>query len=161
MAGLFGNICEYFDNDGWMFHRFEEESYLSLSVSTESGDWGCQAIIDEENGLVFFYSICPIKAPADRRVKAAEFLMRVNRRAYVGHFLMDFDSGEIRYETLMHTSDDVNLNAEMEATVGCNLAMMTKYLPGILRVLSSSITPEEAIAEIGTGNAVMQSYMLN
>jgi hypothetical protein len=87
--------------------------------------------------------------------------MRVNRRAYVGHFLMDFDSGEIRYETLMHASDDVNLNAEMEATVGCNLAMMTKCLPGILHVLSSSITPEEAIAEIGTGNVVMESYMLN
>jgi hypothetical protein len=50
---------------------------------------------------------------------------------------------------------------QMEAVVDRNLAMMNKHLEIISKVMSSDITPAEAIAELITGIPVDRKYLYN
>ena len=54
---------------------------------TRNARWQCVVNVDEEEGIVFFHSVCPLKVSVESRPRIAEFLMRLNRTIYLGHFV--------------------------------------------------------------------------
>ena len=161
MSNLMDSVAGYLEHEGWEITRHDDEHKIRMGVSSEHGRWPCVISIDDENRLVFFHSVCPLKIPAEKRVKLAEFLMRVNRLCYIGHFVLDFDSGETRFETYAYGTTATVDEEEMESTVGRNLAMMDKHLGSISKVISSDITPAEAVAELITGVPMDRRYLYN
>ena len=161
MSQLLEKIGQILSGDGWVYLKSIEQGAIQMSVVGKSGEWTFCVNALEEHRLVFFYSVAPIHVPADKRPKMAEYLMRVNRVVFLGHFVMDFDNGEIRFETVVRAEESRDLGAAVEAMMKTNIDEMDKFLPGILRALLSDVTSAEALAEIVTGCPIDKRYMYN
>jgi len=161
MSQILDSVAKYFESDGWRFEKHDEDDTLCMTVRGDTGAWRCVVSTNEEEAVVFFFSVCPIFVPADYRVRASEYLMRVNRRVFLGHFIIDFDSGEVRYETTAPAPDGTISDEVMKSTVGVNCNMMDRYLPGLFRVVYSEISPADAFAEVREGKRSDQKYRYN
>ena len=132
-----------------------------MGISTKNARWQCVVNVDEEEGVVFLHSVCPLKAPAESRIRIAEFLMRLNRTVFLGHFVMDFDSGEIRFETYVHGESGAIASGAMESFVNRNISTMDRHVRDIARVISTGIAPAEAMTQVLTGMAADRGYLYN
>jgi hypothetical protein len=161
MGTLTDSVEQYFTQEGWDVSRAAGESALRMGVSTKKARWQCVVNVDEEEGIVFFHSVCPLKASVESRPRIAEFLMRLNRTIYLGHFVMDFDSGEIRFETYVYGENGTISNDAMESSVNRNVATMDKHVCDIARVISTEISPAEAMTQVLTGMVAGRGYRYN
>jgi hypothetical protein len=150
MEKLFDAIVNFFKEDEWEFSQVEGESVLQMGFTGDKGNWMCyaQAQEDEETAHFIFYSVCPVKAPENKRVTVAEFLTRANYGLAIGNFEFDFTDGEIRYKTSIDVKDDRLSSALSKRLVYINVAMMDRYLPGIMAVIYGGVSPEQAIAQV-------------
>lgn len=87
------------------------------------------------------------KTLENKRQAIAEFLTRANSGMIVGNFELDADR-EIRYKTSVDVKGARLSSALIEQIVYANVAMMDKYLPEIMSVIYSEVSPVEAIAQI-------------
>lgn len=161
MGTLTESVEQYFTGEGWDVTRSAKESALRMGVSTKNARWQCVVSIDEDEGVVFFHSVCPLKASPEGRPRLAEFLMRLNRTIFLGHFVMDFDSGEIRFETYVHGANGNIDNDAMGSFVNRNIATMDRHVCDIARVISTEIPPAEAMTQVLTGMAAGGTYRYN
>ena len=161
MRTLKDSVEQYFATEGWDVTRSAGESALRMGVSTKNARWQCVVSVEEEDGVVFFHSVCPLKASPECRPRLAEFLMRLNRTIYLGHFVMDFDSGEIRFETYVHGANGAIDSEVMESFVTRNIATMDKHICDIARVISTEIQPAEAMTHVMPGMAAGGTYRYN
>ena len=161
METLTDTVEQYFTAEGWDVSRSSGESALRMGVSTKNARWQCVVNVDEDEGVVFLHSVCPLKAAPESRPRVAEFLMRLNRTIFLGHFVMDFDSGEIRFETYVHVQNGTVVNGAMESFVCRNIATMDRYVCDIARVISTEITPAEAMTQVLTGSTAGRGYIYN
>jgi hypothetical protein len=161
MGTLKASVEQYFAAEGWDVSGQPNESAFRMGVSTKNARWQCVVNVDEGEGIVFFHSVSPLKAPADARPRIAEFLMRLNRTIYLGHFVMDFDSGEIRFETYVHAENGSIGNDAMESFVNRNIGTMDKHVCDIARVISTEIPPAEAMTQVLTGMPAGRGHLYN
>ena len=161
MGMLMESVERYFVAEGWETSRVGNDAAFRVGVSTKNARWQCVANVDEEDGVVFFHSICPLKATSESRPRIAEFLMRLNRVLFLGHFVMDFDSGEIRFETYVIAREGYVSAEAMGACVDANIAAMDKHIGDIARAISTGIAPAEAVARALTGAPVDGAYRYN
>ena len=161
MGNLLDSVAEFFTRDGWEFTRHDDEKRIRMVVNSDRGRWPCQVYVDAEERVVFFHSVWPLNVPADKRAKMAEFLMRMNRMSLFGSFLLDFDTGEIRFETYVFGNEETVDRDEMSAAVQQNLGMMNRHLDCISKVLSTDLTPAEAVTELVTGMPIDRKYTYN
>ncbi|HTY59725.1 MAG TPA: YbjN domain-containing protein [Bacteroidota bacterium] len=161
MDTLTDAVEQYFAAEGWDVSRSASEPALRMGVSTKNARWQCVVNVDEDEGIVFLHSVCPLKSAPESRPRTAEFLMRLNRTVYLGHFVMDFDSGEIRFETYVHGENGAVRSEAMQSFVNRNIATMDRYVCDIARVISTEITPAEAMTQVLTGAAAGRGYIYN
>lgn len=64
------------------------------------------------------------------------------------NFELNFDDGEIRYKTSIDTKGSLLTLEAFKDLVYTNVLTVDQYLPGILSVISGTMSPEEAIAKI-------------
>ena len=141
-------MTEFFTKEEWPFMPIEAEPILRLPFRGDNGQWLCYAQAREEQEQFVFYSVCAASVPEDKRQAAAEFVTRANYGLIVGNFEMDYRDGELRYKTSIDVEDDRLSPALIRSLVYANVAMMDRYLPGIMAVLYGSATPEEAVAQV-------------
>ncbi|MGE5675782.1 MAG: YbjN domain-containing protein [Mycobacterium leprae] len=146
--GLFDTVVEFFQTDEWHFNRLGEQTVLAMSFAGETGTWNCYAEVREEQQALIFFSVCPVKVPEHKRMDLAEFLTRANYGLIVGNFEMDFRDGEIRYKTSVRTGEETLPLTLIRNLVYGNVAMMDRYLPGIMTVMYGGASPAQVIAEI-------------
>jgi hypothetical protein len=145
MNELFPIIEKLFTDDEWYFIQLGNQPILQMTFQGKNGKWTCYAQIHEEQPIFFFFSICPVNVPEDKRQKMAEFLTRANYGLKVGNFEMDFTDGEIRYKTSLNVENDQLSGPIIRNLVYANLWTMDRYLAGILSVIYGNIDPTEAI----------------
>lgn len=145
MNELFPIIEKFFTDDEWYFIQLGNQPILQMTFQGKNGKWTCYAQIHEEQPIFFFFSICPVNVPEDKRQKMAEFLTRANYGLKVGNFEMDFSDGEIRYKTSLNVENDQLSGPIIRNLVYANLWTMDRYLAGILSVIYGNIDPTEAI----------------
>ena len=145
---LYDAMVDFFKTDDWPYIQLEDRPVLSMNFDGKNAKWTCFAQAREEQRQFIFYSVCPVNAPAEKRPALAEFITRANYGLIIGNFELDFEDGEIRYKTSLD-AEDLALNATVfKNLVYANLSMMDQYLPGILSILSSEISPREMIDQI-------------
>jgi hypothetical protein len=147
---IFEEMINFFTTDDWPFVQLPRQSALQVSFQGENGKWNCYARAREEQQQFVFYSICPVNAPAEKRLAVAEFITRANCGMMLGNFELDFNDGEISYKTSIDVEGDRLTTALIQRLVYANVMMMDEYLPGILSVIYGNVSPEEAIAQIET-----------
>lgn len=145
---LFDAMVDFFKTDEWPFIQLEDRPVLSMNFDGKNAKWTCFAQAREEQQQFIFYSVCPVNAPAEKRPALAEFVTRANYGLIIGNFELDFEDGEIRYKTSLD-AEELALNATIfKNLIYANVSMMDKYLPGIMSILYSEISPREMIDQI-------------
>jgi len=145
---LFDTIVKYFKADDWNFQQLEGKTVLRMGFQAESGSWQCVAQVIEDDQRFMFYSILQTMVPADKRQAIAEFITRANYGLRIGNFEMDFSDGEVRYKTSIDVEGGSLGEKMWKNMVYLNLLMMDKYLPGVMSVIYSGTSPEQAIAQV-------------
>lgn len=148
MQALLDVAKEFFEVDNWHYRDVPELGILTLNFKGDSGQWSCFVQARDESGLFAFYSICPTRAPEERRKDMCEYLTRANYNMVLGNFEMDMQDGEVRYKTSIDVTDSELTPQLVRRLVYTNLLNMDKYLPGIETVAGTDVSPAEAIAKI-------------
>jgi len=148
MGQIFETMVEFFGDDEWPFDQLGERTILRTGFEGDSGEWTCYAQAQEEQGWFFFYSVCPVKVPEERRAAMAEFLTRANYGLIIGNFEMDFSDGGIRYKSSVGVKDDRVSIPLVRNLVYANVLTMDRYLPGIMSLVYGDVSPAQAIAQV-------------
>ncbi len=147
---IFSEIVNFFTEDSWYFVEIPEHTTLRLAFQGKNGKWNCYAQAKELEQQFVFYSIFPIQVPENKRLIISEFIARANYGMIIGNFELDFNDGEIRYKTstnLEGNRDRLNF-ALIRSLVYTNGKIMDEYLPGMMSIISSDISPESVINQI-------------
>jgi hypothetical protein len=145
---IFENMVNFFAEDDWSFVQTEENTALRLPFQGDNGRWNCYAKARETAQQFVFYSVSPLNAPENKIQAIAEFITRANYGIINGNFELDFNDGEIRYKTSIDVEGS-NLSFPLiKSVVYANVTMMDKYLPGIIAVIESNLSPVDAITQI-------------
>jgi len=147
MGQILETVLKFFSDDEWPFSRLGERPILRTGFAGDNGEWTCYAQVQEEQERFIFYSVCPVKAPEEKRPAMAEFLTRVNYGLVIGNFEMDFSDGEIRSKTSADFEGDRASVAVIKTLVYANVLTMDLYLPGIMSVLYGDVSPAQAITQ--------------
>tara|TARA_B100001093_G_C26749669_1_gene980528 strand:- start:631 stop:1083 length:453 start_codon:yes stop_codon:yes gene_type:complete len=147
MSTILEQAALLFSNDGWPI-QMASGDVLQTAYKGDSGQWMCHTYCWNEEGMIAFYSICPVSIPEGQRGHLAEFVTRANYNLVLGNFEMDFGSGEIRYKTSLGL-ENASLTEDLwRPLVLSNIAIMDRYLPGILAVVGGGKSPAQAIAHL-------------
>ena len=145
---IFEEMVNFFQEDEWPFYQIKGQPVLQMAFQGENGKLTCYAKVREKQEQFVFYSLCPVNAPENKRMAIAEFITRANSGTIVGNFELDFADGEIRYKTSIDVEGDRLSSALIKQMVYANVTMMDEYLPGIMSVIYSDVSPADAIAQI-------------
>ena len=148
MGAIYDATIQFFKEEEWVFVEIEGKPALSLNYAGKSGTWSCFAKAEEDKDMMLFYSYCPVKVPENKRPLVGDFLTRANYGLLIGNFEMDYNDGEVRYKTSIDVEGDDLSKALVKRLVYDNLAVMDRYLPGVLSVIYGGASPTEAIAQV-------------
>lgn len=148
MGAIYDAAVQFFKEEEWVFVEIEGKPALSLNYAGKSGTWSCFAKAEEDKDMMLFYSYCPVKVPENKRPLVGDFLTRANYGLLIGNFEMDYNDGEVRYKTSIDVEGDELSKALVKRLVYDNLAVMDRYLPGVLSEIYGGASPTEAIAQV-------------
>jgi len=148
MGEIFDTVTRFFTDDEWYFLQMGSQPILQMSFQGKNGKWTCYAQSREDQFLFFFYSVCPVNVPDEKRELMAEFITRANYGLKIGNFEMDFSDGELRYKTSLDVENDRLTAALISNLVYANVWTMDRYLPGILSLLYSEVSAVEAVERV-------------
>jgi hypothetical protein len=125
-----------------------DEGVLRVGFIGENGCFSCAARVDEETGVLSFYTLCPFSVPQGRMAQALELVARLNWGHALGALELDVDTGELRFKT----SIDVEGAGLDEALVGnlvyANVASIDSMLPALTAALVQGASVRAALASI-------------
>ena len=147
MPTILEQAAMLFSDDGWPI-QIASDDVLQTAYKGDSGQWMCHTYCWNDEGLIAFYSVCPISIPDGLRLQLSEFITRANHNLVLGNFEMDFGSGEIRFKTSLGLEGTDFTEELWRPLVLSNISIMDRYLPGILAVVSGGKTPAQAIAHL-------------
>jgi hypothetical protein len=148
MSKITAPMMAFFKDKGWPFSEHDSLPILRIHYRGDNGEWTCYARAKEEEQQFIFLSVYPFNAPPEKRMAMAEFVTRANYGLSIGNFEMDFADGEIRFRTSIDVEHAKLTAGLLESLVAANLTVTDVYLPGLLAVLSSDVSPAAAIAKI-------------
>jgi hypothetical protein len=137
-TALLEELKRVFVENGWPFSEVRGAQVLVSDLSGPLGTWKFYAQVVDEQDLILLYSVCPLRVPAGRRSEVSQFLTAANYGLAAGNFELDFEDGEIRYKTALHTyGDGLDANVLRKLVRSNGMAMET-YLPGIGVVITGT-----------------------
>jgi hypothetical protein len=97
-----------------------------------------------------------VNVPAGRRLAVAELLTRINFSKAMAFFALDMSDGEIVCKSGFDLAD-ADLTPEMfDGTFLLNAHTLDHYLPAVMQVCFSAVSPEAALAALDRLGSVMQ-----
>lgn len=116
------------------FTYHNERSVFEFGVAGENGNWKVFVGIQEEKRIIQIISICLINTPLSQQLQMCELLNRINYNIILGKFSMDFNDGEVSYQTAGIYSD-VELSEQcLYHLIQTNFRSFDEYLPAIIAV---------------------------
>ena len=132
---------------GWQFYDLGKTT-LRIDVNGKTANWAVIVKCIDEDQQFVVYSVCGNKPTEDKYTVMQEFLTRANFGLRIGNFELDLQDGEIRFKTSIQFAGEVQAELMIEQCLLINIMTMERYLPGILQVIFTDISPEQAIAQI-------------
>jgi hypothetical protein len=148
MGRLYDALVMFLQEDEWKFTPISGETAALMTFNCENASYLCYARVREEHEQVMFYTIYPLRAPAERRTEVTEFVARVNYGLTLGNMEIDVNDGEVRYKTSADVSSAPFSLPLLRSLMQTCIATADRYYPGYTALLYSDITPEEAVARI-------------
>ena len=147
MGPLLERAMAYFQEDDWDIHPISD-TVVQTAFKGDNGEWDCLAVVLEPSDHFLFYSILPHRVPEHLYSTMALFLHRANHGLNIGNFEFDLSQGEIRFKTSVQAKSDQFPHALFQSLVHHNVLVVDEYMPGILSIISDSMSAEAAIMMI-------------
>lgn len=125
----------------------KDNDVLITSFSIDSKLGSIREFIFAQQNEYTVLARCALHADKESIPLVAEYLLRANYGLKYGNFQMDFDDGEILYRYTQRTCDVSLTDEEIERSIIIPLAMFSRYGNGLVKVMFTLSTPEEAISE--------------
>jgi hypothetical protein len=148
MGRLFDALVMFLQEDNWKFTPMAQETAALMTFNCANASYLCYARVREEQEQAIFYTIYPLRAPAERRAEVVEFVARVNYGLALGNLEVDVGDGEVRFKTSVDVSVALFSLPLLRALMQTCIATADRYYPGYTALLYSDITPAEAVARI-------------
>jgi len=137
-GALLADLKRVFVENRWPFSEVRGAPVLLSELSGALGRWKFYAQVVAEHELILLFSVCPLRAPEERRLEVSHFLTRANYGLAAGNFELDFDDGEIRYKTVLQLQGGDLESITVKRLVRANGIAMETYLPGIGAVITGT-----------------------
>jgi hypothetical protein len=146
---IFDAVTQFFITDKWTVNQVEDKPVFSTLHTGENGSYRCFAEAWDNKGEMFiFYSYIGSKIPLKKIQIGSEFINRANYGLNLGNFEIDFSDGEIRYKTSIKMADGELTYKMIGQLIWGNLNTVDQYAPGIMSIIYSDISAEDAIYRI-------------
>ncbi len=146
-ASISDMVVDFFYKHEWIFEKSEDSTAFLSEIRGTNGVFQCIAQVDEPDGVTFFV-VLGSKIPIAKVPKIIEFLNRVNYQLYAGNFEMDCRDGEIRYKDTIDARGGVLTSLMLEVMFFRNLFTMDEYVPSIMSVAYTEMTPVQAFMQM-------------
>jgi len=147
MGPLLEKAMAYFQEDDWDIHPISD-TVVQTAFKGDNGEWDCLAVVLESSDHFLFYSIVGPRVPENVWAPMAFFLHRANHGLNIGNFEFDLSQGEIRFKTSLQCKVDQFSHQIFQTLVHHNVLVVDEYMPGILSIISESMSAEAAIMMI-------------
>ncbi|MBE0697484.1 MAG: YbjN domain-containing protein [Anaerolineaceae bacterium] len=151
MGRILESIGKFLAADDWPHSLMDDRTVYKTGFEGKNGQFTCYAQERGEQDQFVFYSIFPVRVPAERMGEVAEFITRANYGMIIGNFELDYSDGEIRYKTSVDMEEVEVVEALVRHMIYANVLTMDKYFPGLMRVLYAGIAPADAVEEVEGG----------
>jgi hypothetical protein len=145
---IFNAVNHFFITDKWTVNQIEDKPVFTTLHTGENGSYRCYAEAWDEDGAFIFYSYVGSKIPTKKIQIISEFINRANYGLNLGNFELDFSDGEIRYKTSVKMADGELTYKMVGQLIWRNLHTVDEYTPGIMSIIYSDISAEDAIKRI-------------
>ena len=148
MGALIDVVEEYLIEIGWKFEKDEDNDVIKTGVNAKNASFRLIIYSVEAKDLLTVYVAQDNNVPENKRLLLAEFITRANYGLNLGNFDMDMDDGELGYKVSADLEGGTLSTDMVGNMVGAGVSTMDQYYPGLMAVLFSNATPEEAIIQI-------------
>ena len=146
---IFDAVNQFFITDKWTVNQVEDKPVFSTLHTGENGSYRCFAEAwDNKDKSFVFYSYIGNKVPLKKIQVASEFINRANYGLILGNFEIDLSDGEIRYKTSVRMADGELTYKMIGKLIWGNLNTVDRYAAGIMSIIYSDISAEDAIYRI-------------
>jgi hypothetical protein len=126
----------------------EDEGEIHLVFKGNNSRYDCYTETCDKSKTFLVYSYMRYKILPKKRQNIAEYLTRANFELTCGNFEMNFSDGEVRYRTSINIEDGNLTNDMIAQLLYGNIESMDRYYPGIMSIVNSEISPEDALHQI-------------
>jgi len=145
---IIDTVHEWLVKDDWNFERDPERSLIKTGVKAKNASYRLFFDAKEEEQQLIIYIVCPNSIPMDKLLEGAEFVTRANYGLRIGNFEMDMSDGEVRYKVSVDVEGGKLGPTMVENMVDIGVGTIDKYFPGLMTMLYSGKSPEDAIGEV-------------
>jgi len=145
MNAVAERISEVLSARGWKFELDEKTQMTNMVWTCGTGQWPVR--FGDLKDAVLILSRFPIRCPEEKRNACAELLARINF-GVPAIFEMDFGDGEILCRTLVPYDKELPTTELLDHLIGTNLFVMGRYLPVIMAVIHTQISPAQAVMDL-------------
>lgn len=140
-------VMTFFASEGIEIVR-EDDALMHLAFAGESGQFRGVACVDENIGVLCFYSLCPVTVPAKHLPRALELVSRLNFGHMLGNLELDVDTGQLRFKTSLDVEGEELTEGLVANCVYANIASMEQMLPAIRAVVFDEMSVHDALQTI-------------
>lgn len=148
MGRVFDSVIAFLREDDWKYEEIPDELAIRFAFSAKNARFECFGRTNEDHEIFVFYSIVPVRAPAEQRTQVAELLARINYGLNIGNFELDMNDGEIRYKTSIDVEGGDFSSRMVETLISVNISTTDRYFPSLMDVIYAGVSPAEAVVRV-------------
>ncbi len=133
MSAQVDQLSAYLDRGTIVYDQDDDRGLFRMLFEGKHGDIRVMMVIDETMLQVFTYPAN--KVPEDHRQLIAEAITRANYGLKLGNFEMDFEDGELRYQTALPLGETFPDDEIIDHVLYVGGAMVDRYLPAFLSII--------------------------
>ncbi len=142
---------EYFESQKWHYEvkqNDDDRFIVTLGMNLKGKLSSCRVLVVIDDKNIQCFTVCPIKATEDVRPQVAEFLTRANYGLKIGKFELDYNDGEVRYQSILPCSEGVPCIKDVERVIVVGFLMFQRFGDGLVKNLMGFGNPAEDIKAI-------------
>jgi hypothetical protein len=142
-------VKQFIRVQGWKSQFVEARNIFKLQMGGGNGSFSLVIHVLEDREQLVICAIIPTNTPASKRLAMAELITRINDSVLIGHFDLDFEDGQVRFRVNTNYDSDMSVSMDvLKRNVVTAIIMMDKYLPAIMCLHYTSLSPKHALANV-------------
>lgn len=130
-------------------YEYKEDNQLfAFSMNMDNSIGPLKVVIQLMENRYLVYAIINNQTPKAKMVAMSEFLHRVNSGLINGNFELDYTNGKINYKSFVNAKETKISGAVIRDSILVPIMMFSKYGDGLLKVMTSTDSPETIIKSI-------------